>query len=323
MSDERLEYLARVAVWYYEDNLDQNEIARRLGKSRSMVSRLLTEARDAGLVETRVRFPLRTDLEIAERFAAMFDVKAAVVLANPGSDYNLMVRRLGRLGAKALQGHLRAGVTLAIGWGAALHAVVRAMPDIRIPDAMVLQAMGSVGGSDPGVDGADLARALASKLDGDFQSIPAPLIVDSVDVARSLRSDRGIRRTLDAAAQADVLITGIGSIQSSVSGLFRAGYFNDDDLHDLRGAGIVGDVMGHPIDIHGNVLDTTSDRVIGLRPEDIASAETVIGVAGGIVKADAITGAVRTGIFDVIVLDAGTAAAMLDPATRHSMQEAG
>ena len=44
--DDRLEFLGQVASWYYEDDLDQSEIASRIGKSRSMVSRLLREARD-------------------------------------------------------------------------------------------------------------------------------------------------------------------------------------------------------------------------------------------------------------------------------------
>ncbi len=45
MTDEdRLEFLGQVAAWYYEDNMDQAEIASRIGKSRSMVSRLITEA---------------------------------------------------------------------------------------------------------------------------------------------------------------------------------------------------------------------------------------------------------------------------------------
>jgi len=48
MDDNRLELLGQVAVWYYEDNLDQTEIAKRIGRSRSMVSRMLNEARDLG-----------------------------------------------------------------------------------------------------------------------------------------------------------------------------------------------------------------------------------------------------------------------------------
>ena len=57
MDQERLDFLAQIAVWYYEERLDQETIAGRINKSRSMVSRLLDQAREAGLVEVKVLYP--------------------------------------------------------------------------------------------------------------------------------------------------------------------------------------------------------------------------------------------------------------------------
>ena len=45
MEEERIDLLTQVAVWYYEDGLNQADIAQRIDKSRSMVSRLLDQAR--------------------------------------------------------------------------------------------------------------------------------------------------------------------------------------------------------------------------------------------------------------------------------------
>ncbi len=67
MEEERIDLLTQVAVWYYEEGLNQADIAQRIDKSRSMVSRLLDQAREAGLVEVRVRHPLRTDAELEQR----------------------------------------------------------------------------------------------------------------------------------------------------------------------------------------------------------------------------------------------------------------
>ncbi|MCK4451808.1 MAG: helix-turn-helix domain-containing protein, partial [Anaerolineae bacterium] len=41
---KRTELLAQVASLYYEDDLTQAEVARRIGMSRSTISRLLHEA---------------------------------------------------------------------------------------------------------------------------------------------------------------------------------------------------------------------------------------------------------------------------------------
>jgi deoxyribonucleoside regulator len=322
--DYRLEYLGQVAAWYYEDQLDQAEIARRIGKSRSMVSRLLAEAREEGLVQIRVRFPLRTDDDMAQRLCERFGLAEATVLAGSGVDDETLVRWLGRLGARTLQRRLVSGVTATIGWGAALHAVVRAMPDIQLDDAMVLQVMGSVGDGDPGVDGADLARSLAGKLNGDFRSIAAPLIVDRPEVARSLLADRTIATTLTMAESAAVAMIGIGSIDSTVSGLVRAGYLDQERVERLRAAGVVGDIMGHLIDSGGRVVDLVdNDCVVALHPDRLAGIGTVIGIAGGLSKAAAVHAVLESGLLDVLVTDAGTARAVLEPSGRDEMVEAG
>ena len=50
MEQDEIDFLAQIASWYYEEGLDQETIAQRINRSRSMVSRLLEKARQAGLV---------------------------------------------------------------------------------------------------------------------------------------------------------------------------------------------------------------------------------------------------------------------------------
>ena len=131
MDQERLDFLAQIAVWYYEERLDQETIAGRINKSRSMVSRLLDQAREAGLVEVKVLYPLRTDAELERRLCDEFGLAHAQVLAEPPDDYRLLLKRLGELGARCLQQALRPGVIIGISWGTAVHSVVSAMPTRR------------------------------------------------------------------------------------------------------------------------------------------------------------------------------------------------
>jgi len=312
MDEDRLEFLGQVAAWYYEDDLDQARIAERIGKSRSMVSRLLAEARTAGLVQVRVRFPLRTDPELEDRLSGTFDLAEVRVLAGGPQDHDSMLRSLGQLGARTLQSRLRSDMTVAIGWGASLHWLVRAMPEIQLDSVMVLQVMGSVGDGDPNVDGADLARWLAAKLNGDFRAMAAPVIVDRPETARSLVADRTIATTLRMAESSDLAIIGIGSIDSSVSGLARAGYLNKRHIARLRQAGVVGDVLGYLVNGAGRVLDIPeNDRVVALHPDKLAKIPTVIGVAGGTSKAAAINACLRAGLIDVLVTDAEAASALI------------
>lgn len=306
--DERLEYLGKIAAWYYEDDLDQSEIARRIGKSRSMVSRLLNEAREKGLVQIRVQVPLRTDTRLEEELQETFGLSDARVLASDELDWEMTLRRVGRLGAIALQRRLRSGIDVAIGWGAALHSVVRAMPQIQLEGVTVLQVMGSVGDGDPGIDGSNLARDLAEKLAGDFRYLAAPLIVSNEKTAADLLSDRTIANTLSLARSAEVGIFGIGAIDSRVSGLVRAGYFTSDVVPTLREQGVVGDFLGYLIDERGRIVESPyNQRVIALRPDEVAANGTVIGVAGNRSKAAAILAVLRAGYLDVLITDSAAA----------------
>ena len=57
MIDNAVQELVNVARLYYEDELSQQEIAVRLGKSRPTVSRMLKAARSQGIVTIDIRAP--------------------------------------------------------------------------------------------------------------------------------------------------------------------------------------------------------------------------------------------------------------------------
>ena len=63
-TQDRASLLADVAEMYYLDQKNQAEIAKRIGVTRSMVSRILTEARESEIVEIRIRRPVQADREL-------------------------------------------------------------------------------------------------------------------------------------------------------------------------------------------------------------------------------------------------------------------
>lgn len=315
MEEERIDLLAQVAIWYYEEGLNQAAIAERIGKSRSMVSRLLDQARDAGLVEVRIRYPLRTDSELEQQLLQEFDLAEAHVLADPPENYQLLLRRLGDLGARCLQASLHPGVIIGLSWGTAVHAVVSAMPSTIVPSSTVVQLIGAVGHGDPMVDGAELGRWLAQKLGASFRFLSAPLLVRDEDVAQALRRERINQETLAIAAEAEVALIGIGTPEPEYSSLLRAGYVSRDELNELMEAGVVGDIVAHQFDDEGRVLDISANkRAINLDADSIRQIPRVIAVSGSVGKARAIAAALRGGFCSCLVTDARAAEAVLERA---------
>ncbi len=313
MEDDRLDLLAQVALWYYEEGLDQAAIAERINKSRSMVSRLLDQARASGLVEVKVHYPLRTDAELERQLCEEFGLANATVLAEPPDDYNLLLKRLGELGARCLQQSLRRGIVIGISWGTAVHAVVSAMPSTTIPDTTVVQLIGAVGHGDPLVDGAELGRWLAQKLGASFRFLSAPLLVEDESLAAALRRERTIEETLALAARADVALIGIGTPQPELSSLLRAGYLTRAEIENLIADGVVGDVVAHQFDAQGHWLDIAANRrAISLDAEALRRIPRVIAVSGGVEKARAILAGLRGRFCTCLVTDARAARLVLE-----------
>jgi deoxyribonucleoside regulator len=313
MDAARADLLAQVATWYYEESLDQEAIGLRINRSRSMVSRLLEEARQAGFVEIHVRYPLKTDAECERRLRTAFGLRDAIVLAQAPVDHQALLRRLGDLGARYLQGQVHDDMRIGVGWGTSVHAVVRSMPFTPVFRACVVQMIGAVGHGDPMVDGAELARWLAQKLNADYHYISAPLLVESAVVAQALLRERSIAETLALAASVEFAIIGIGTVDSGLSSLLRAGYTSDEELCQLRELGAVGDVMARQLDAQGRLLDVPfNHRVIGLQNIDrLRDIPVVMGVAGGVAKAAAILAALRGHYVNVLVTDGETAGQVL------------
>jgi deoxyribonucleoside regulator len=314
---ERDDLLAQVASLYYEDGLTQAEVARRVDASRSTVSRLLQEARETGIVEITIHYPWKSDPELEHLLETQFHLGKALVLDGRGRPYAEVLRGLGVLAARYLDGVLDQDSYLGISWGTAVHSTVQALrPKHRLP-VTVVQMIGAVGTGDPLIDGPDLAHFLANVYGGEYRYLHAPLIVENGQVRHALLQEPRIRETLAIARCVDIALVGIGSLVPEVSSLLRAGYLDREALAQLRAQGAVGDICARHYDSHGQVMDIELNRrIVGIELKDLQDIKQVIGVAGGEAKAEAILGALCGGHINVLVTDDGAARKVLTLAER-------
>jgi DNA-binding transcriptional regulator LsrR (DeoR family) len=113
-----------------------------------------------------------------------------------------------------------------------------------------------------------------------------------------------IRRT-------DAMAMGVGDMTER-SLLIRDGLPTDVGVAELEAAGAVGDMLGYFLDIQGRLVDhPINRRVIGIDPYELRGKDNVILAAGGQYKIRAITAALRTGFFDILVTDQRTAEGIL------------
>lgn len=317
--------MAQVAVWYYEDRIDQAEIAKRIGKSRSMVSRMLNEVRERGMVEIRIKYPLKRNTQLETECMTRFGLKSAWILSNPHSwSEEMRLRMLGRTGAACLQRYLQDGVRIGVAWSRTLRNVVVELPEQAIRDALVVQISGSVSLDNPTFDGPELVRTLAHKIGADYRYFPAPLVVREPAIKRSLLREATISEAMRLAESIDVAICGIGNVGTDHSSLRDSGLMDDTSFREIVEQHAVGDIIAHQFDQSGRMLSIDfNERVIGLEPDRLKRVPTVIAVSAGSSKVAPLLAAIRGGWFNVLVSDVDTIEAVLALAGKEEGKVAG
>lgn len=312
LSEDRHALLARVAGLYYEKNLTQAEIARRLHISRPQVSRLLAEGRQEGVVQITINYPPERYSTLKQKLLEHFNLKDLQIVVAGDLGYAQLVERLGVVAARHLEECLQDGMTLGISWNTGVYQVVNALQAARQKKVTVVQLTGTVGSINPLLDGPDLTRWLAQTLGGQYQYLPAPLVVESPATREALLKERSIREPMKLLEKLDIALVGIGSLSPALSGLLSAGYITEAELREIIRQGGVGDICSYHYDLHGNVLPLElHQRIIGVSLETLKRTPYVIGVGGGLEKASAVFGGLQLGVIDCLVTDEIAARAVL------------
>lgn len=312
ISDEDLLQLARVAHLYYEIGLDQAEIALELQVSRSSISRMLTEAKDLGVIEFRINFPLQRDFALEEKLRERFTLKSIHVLNTWNMPQSHILQRLGQLAAIHISQLIHDEMTIGLTWGTSLYETVMALSRRQLRDVRVVQVIGATGSSDPLVDGTDIARQFAERIGGQHFYLYSPLVVESPQVRDAILADPNISKTLDIGRQADLLLTGIGTLNPQYSAQIRAGYLTEQYLNVIKSNGAVGEFCGYYIDRDGKLLQTPYNaKVVGISLDEICSISQIIGIAAGTTKATTALAALRGGLVNMLVIDDGLAKEIL------------
>ncbi len=306
--------LYRIAQAYYIDGLTQQQIAKRLGLSRPKVSRLLSQAREGGIVHFTLVPPPSGLADLEHELEKKYDLTEVVIVSvSDPKDTDLVKRELGPLAAECLVRRIQGDEVIGIAWGMTIQALVDALSYERLPNVTIVQILGGLGSMGAREHSVELARSLARRLGAKLRLMPAPGIVSTPEAAQILRADRGIADALALAKGADIALVGIGILEPDTILLRDGTILTQEDIDLLREVEAVGDIGLRYIDADGKPLDLEiNKRMIGLTLEQIKAIPLVIGVAGGEAKDEGIRAALRGDILDVLVTDQATAQKLLE-----------
>ncbi|MCL4368161.1 MAG: sugar-binding transcriptional regulator [Actinobacteria bacterium] len=309
----REQLLCDVAGMYYEQELTQEAIASRVGVTRSMISRLLTEARRRGLVEIRIKRPRTRDEPLEVALVERFGLKAVTVV--PAGVTNGPERPgagVGAAGAQTLLDQLRPKSVLGVGWGTSVSGLVQEIRVTRPLSVRVVQLVGALGARSWEYDGQTCVRRVAERLGGEGYYLHAPFLVETRKTAQELLANPSVHETVALFKTCDLALTGVGSTDPRFSSYYHAGYVPIEEMERLRAAGAVGDVCGHHLDVRGKEVAREFDaRLVTISRADFLAIPTRIGIAAGPGKGLALLAAVRGEYLNALVTDSATASQVL------------
>ena len=302
--------LLDVARRYYVAGESQADIASAISFSRPTVSRLLTEARQRGIVQLKISHPLERLASLEAQLTEAFGLKSARV-ADASSDVNT-ASEVVRCAASLLVESCNEDSLITVSNGSAVAATVSAVPQMHWPRSRVVQMIGSLGQENPMTDSPEVCRRLAWQLGGAFHALSVPLVLSSSAIAASMRQEAQIAATLALGGRAEVALVGVGTVQVGRSGHIFDAYETPETVAALVKAGAVAHICGHHISRDGEHIATPiCKRTISIDPERMRQIPLVIGVAWGSQKVQALRAVMRGGFISALVTDKQTAEQLL------------
>ncbi len=306
-TDEQLH--TRVAWYYFVANMTQQEIGDRLGASRVRVNRLLAACRERGLVQINIRGDLAACTALEGRLVATYGLTDAVVvpLADSASG---MLDGIGVAAASYIAERLGDHMTLGLGWGRTLRAVLRAIPNRPLEGVSVVCLQGGLSHCS-GINTFELVSAYADRFGADQHFFAAPVFASSEADREMILAQEPTRETYDKGRNADFALFTAGEISDSM--LVTYGVETAEERASLQAAGAVGDVLGTFLDAEGAAIDhPLNRRSVAIAPSDLRGVGRRILVAGGGHQSMAIRAALLSGTPNVLITDELSAQELLD-----------
>lgn len=299
--------LVKVAKLYYFEELTQAEIAKKIGVSRPIVSKMLQKAKQTGIVEIIIHDDTFEAIDLEQRIEAAFGLDEVLIVDTEGMTDDMILPAVGKVCAPYLSRAFREAKSVGVGWGSTVYHVVSEYPYENREDLSVIPLVGGMGSTHVELHANQIAFELAKRLHAKSESLYAPAVVETVEIKELLCSLPNIASVLNQGNQVDVAIIGIGTPYHK-STMKDIGYLSDEDIGGLRKSGVTTDINSRFIKADGSVSDhPINQKVIGTELECFKQMKKVIGVAVGIHKAESIIAALRGGYVKVLVTDKKTA----------------
>lgn len=307
INNDKIQKLVDISRMYYEQDKTQSEIAKKYQVSRPLVSRMLKEAREYGIVNIEIHSPLKNDNLTLNQLQNSFNLKGGAIVPN-GSNDNITNDAVSKAAIQFIadMGQKNFG----IGWGHIIGNLVTIMEKsqpVKGAAARVCPLIGNSGVGNRNYHSNELVRIFALQTGAAPEYFYAPSYVLSsqeMSLFKELDSYKSVYRFWE---RLDVALVNIGNYPSvpDFASVARYGVM-------LSKEKAVGRILNYYLDVNGRIFQSDFDYSLQIPIEILGRIKHVIGICSSNTNPKALVGALRTGLVSYVVAPEEVAKAVME-----------
>ncbi len=289
--------LTDVAKMYYEQNMGQKEISEEIGVSRPMVSKLLQEARDVGIVTITINEVKSETQILAEKLMTQFRLKDVILVDTDGCSGAEIEMRY----AQAVSGMFSKGqnYTIGVGCGSTLGMIASGLErgeDLHL-SGEICPLIGGFKAIYRSYHTNELVRSMSEKMGLKATYLYLPALLVSKEEKDLYTATELFQNVQELWSKVDVALV-------NISGLYSAPDFATSIRFGkkLVRRKAVGRFLAHYYDINGDFITPKEDIMVQAELLDLKCAKDMVAICSEMVDSQSIIGAMGTGFFSKLIL---------------------
>lgn len=308
--EENTSLLVDLAQDYYLNHLNLGDISKKYNISRYKISKYLSEAIDKKIVTINISSPFSRSTDLENKLKKAFPNPNFYVLKNT-EDIAHENDRFYSFAAKYLQDLIDGKKIIGLTWGDTIYHVIDAFQTTAKDNMVFTQFIGENGKHNSLAGTMRMVQKVATRYNGKYLTIDAPLYIVNKDVRRMLALEPAIQPSLATAQQLDLIFTSVGTIDSINS---IESWYNSKDIlfPKVNSNSIAALVYGRPIDKDGKLLvNEDDDKVFGISFKKVLEVPSRVVIVNDKFKSSALNAALQGNYFTDVILNEPTANKLL------------
>lgn len=227
-------------------------------------------------------------------------IKEIIVVPGNVDEDRTVINEIGKAAANYMINNIQDNNIIALTGGSTMKEVVDKVSKITtFKNVLVVPARGGMG-KNVETQANTLAARLAHKIGANYKMLHLPDNL-SENALSTVLNEKGIKEVIEKIYEADIILYGIGRADK----MARRRGLNVNEIEELEKLGTVGEALGYYFNSAGKVVHSAS--TIGIKNEYLKKINTVVAVAGGKSKAEAIIATARNSHNEILITDEGAA----------------